>query len=139
MPSSAPSTSKLKKSTVGKSKAARRVKRGRQSTSTTVFTFEPLKVKVKKKVKAFEPLNFPTILALFPSWFNIPLRFELSIASNFTFIGDFWVERQTFAECALKQHLLVVLVVVVLLLFIYSLNCTVFRWGSSFFFFKQIT
>ena len=125
------------------------MKRGRQSTLTTVFTFEPLKVKVKKKVKAFEPLkvkvktfeplNFPTILALFPSSFNIPLRFELSIASNFTFIGDFWVERQTFAECALKQHLLVVLVVVVLLLFIYSLNCTVFRWGSRFFFFKQIT
>ena len=93
MPSSAPSTSKLKKSTVGKSKAARSVRRGRQVTSTIVFTFELL--------------NFPTILALLPSSSTTPLRFGLSIASNFTFIGDFWVERQTLAECALKQHLVV--------------------------------
>ena len=91
MPSSAPSTSKLKKSTVGKSKAARRVKIGRHCTSTTVLT------------GAFLNLLRPNDLALSPFSSSIPLIAGLSITSNFTLIGDFSVERHTLAECTLVQ------------------------------------
>ena len=38
---------------------------------------------------------------------KIPLIAGPSITSNFTFIGDFWVERHTLAECALEEHLLI--------------------------------